>query len=265
MENISPKEILFSVIFFLVALAFAIFINPFIKDSMLDDVRTYQKALQIDEDANLYQYARTTQVGNVLAFGKMKAIYPVVLPELIGQYGYVEKVTEEYKRKTRQVCNSHDEDGDCTSYRTEVYYEWDTEERIFFISQDFDFLSVLFPCRLMNLESDIVLELSANTVSPSFVGLIDGDYLYQEDDGWTNVGDLRFYYKTLPVEFYTSVFTNFNGQEQPVYVHYNQTRSMVIYNKEASIKRFDVGYYLVSILIAGAAWYVWAHYIVEIV
>ena len=265
MENISPKEILISVIFFLVALALAIFINPFIKDSMLDDVRTYQNALQVDEDANLYQYAKTTQVGNVLAFGKMKAIYPVMLPELSGQYGFVEKVTEIYTRKTRQVCNSHDSDGNCTSYRTEVYYEWDKEATNFFVSQDFEFLSVIFPCRIMDLKSDFILELSASTVSPSFVEYIDDNYIYENNNWWSNVGDLRFYYKTLPVEFYTSVFTHFDGQEQPVYVHYNQTRDMVIHNKETAIKTFNAIYYTAAILIAGALWYMWAHYVVEIV
>lgn len=259
MENISPKEFLISIIVVLVALSIAIFINPFIKDKMLDDVRTYQKALQVENDASMFQYAKQTQVGNVFAFGEMSSVTPMSIPELVNPYSIIEKVTERYTQHQRYVCDSHDKDGNCTSGHYETYYTWDTYGRDTYISNEFDFLGVRFQNAQLDLKAKDVLKLSADTVSVSYMNLVHSNYIYKEDNWFDSEGDLRFYYKTLPIKFYASLFTRFDGATPTAKVYCFMTRSDVLNHKEQSIHNFDIVYYLVCLLVVGGVYYAWAY------
>jgi hypothetical protein len=259
MEELSPKEIVLSLAFLFVAIALAVFINPFVKDAMLDDIRSYQNALQIKEDANQFQYASSTKVGKVFAYGKMNAVYPVTLPEILGQWGMVEKVEEEYTRYSRQVCNGHDSDGDCTSYRTEYYYTWDRNGAQTFISSDFMFLSVNFPSPLLEIGTSGRLELNQDTVAPEYFKFVDDNCIYEEDDWWASVGDLRWYYKVLPIQFNASMFVNFNSQDMRGKVYYEQSQEQVLEVKESEIRKFDFIYYLIWIFTFVGGWLYWSY------
>lgn len=260
MEELSPKEVLLSVTIIIMVIALSVFINPFIKDSFLDDIRMYQNALQIDGDTAQFQYAKNTSVGDVFAYGRMKSTHPVILPELIGQYSIIEKVTERYTQHTREVCNGYDEDGECTGYRTEIYYSWDTHSRNGFISDYFEFLSVSFSCTSLDISTQGVLGLSQNTVSQSFISKVQGNYIYEENGFWTSEGDLRYYYNVLPYEFSASVFTNFNTNGNVrAKVYYEKNREQVLSDKESSIRTFDFVYYVMWILVIGGGYYYWAY------
>lgn len=264
MNELSPKEILLSVACFCVALALAIFINPFVKDAMYDEIRVYQNALQVDGDSGQFQYAYTTKVGNVFAYGRMTAVNPVVIPELLGQYGLVEKVEEEYTRHTRQVCNAHDKNGNCTSYRTEVYYTWDKNGSFTFASSHYSILSVPLAYTNLEIEASNRLELSQNTVTPQFSGFVNDNCIYEKNSWWDSVGDLRWYYRVLPIDFGASVFANFDSQELHAKVYYEQNRDQVLAKKEADIKTFDVFYYLIWVGGVVGLWLYWAYHHGEI-
>lgn len=265
MEEITPKEILLSVAVIVGAFALAVFINPFIKDSMLEDVRRHQNALQVSNDTNIFQYALTTKVGEVFAYGQMSAFHPVTFPELSGTYGVIEKVTERYTRHTRQVCDSRDDDGNCISSHTEVYYTWDTWKRDTLASDYFDFLSVTFPYDAI-MGTPNTVDLSSNTVSFSFLSRVYGNYLYEDDDIFSSEGDLRFYYNYLPTQFYASMLVNFGEAGiTPVKFYYEQDQHQVFEQKEHSLKMFDVMYYFIVLLVVGGGYFYFAHSYLEIV
>lgn len=266
MEEISPKELLISVIVVLLALTIGVAINPVITDRMFDDIRTYQQALQIDGDIAQFQYAQQTNVGNVFAYGEMSANYPVSLPELTGSYGYLQRVTERYNMHSRQVCATHDKNGNCTSYRTEIYYSWDTHNREFFVSESFTFLGVIFLATQLHLDTPIRENLSV-AAQPSLQEKVEGNYLY-EDDTWASVGDLRYYYDFLPVRFPTSVFVRFMDgstinpihHEKQIDVYFNQTREATIDSMKNHIKVFNIFYYGILVALLGGGYYYWAYY-----
>jgi len=52
MENITKKEIWLGVAIVLVILAIAVYFEPFIKDSMMKEIRLYQNALRVDNDSS---------------------------------------------------------------------------------------------------------------------------------------------------------------------------------------------------------------------
>lgn len=259
MEEISFKEVLLSVGVAFLVLAVAIFINPFIKDGFMDDIRTYQRALQIDNDPSQFEYAYRTSVGNVFAYGRMKANSPVTAPELLGQYAIIQRVTERYTQHSRQVCNGYDDDGDCTGYRTEYYYTWDTHRRETLSSDSFDFLSVSFPQNHLNLSTQGVVALNQDTVESGVLNRARGIYLYERDTWWDSEGDLRFYYNVLPTEFNASVFANFSVDSLQLKVYYEKTRVEIVAEKERGIKIFDFFYYFFWLVTVGGGYYYWAH------
>lgn len=262
MENISPKEWIISIIVVLLTLALAIFINPFVKDSMLEDIRTYQNALQIDNEPTTFQYAQQTRVGDVFAYGVMRAVTPMSIPELVNSYSIIEKITERYTRHTRYVCDSHDKNGNCTGGHYETYYTWDTDGQDTYISNYFDFMSVQFQNAQLNLSTEYTVDLSESTVNPQYLKYVEGDYLYDDKPNWLGIhgdGDLRHYYQFLPTEFHASMFVKFNGNLPKATVYYEQSRSKVLENKETDIKNFDFVYYLVWVLGIGGAYFWWAY------
>ncbi len=57
MENITKKEVWIGIAVTLVILAFAVFIEPFLKDGMMKEIRLYQDVLRVDNDAKMFSYA----------------------------------------------------------------------------------------------------------------------------------------------------------------------------------------------------------------
>lgn len=260
MKELSPKEMLLGIAVLLLALAVGIFINPFIKDTMMDDVREHMKALQIDGDAGQFKYARSTSVGNVLAYGRISSVHPVTLPELLNSYSMVEKVTEKYTRHTREVCDRRDDDGDCVSSHTEVYYTWDTYHKDTFISDYFQFLSEQFAYTEMDLSPQHRVALAPDTVSSVFLDKVYDNCIYEEDKIWTSEGDLRYYYNFLPTEFNASMFVNFNVDNSiKARVYYERNRAQVLEDKDEAMKVFDVMYYLAWSIVLGGGYYWWAY------
>lgn len=258
MDELSPKEILLSVIFFLLSIALAIFVNPFVMDAFVDDMRIYQNALQIDNDTNQFQYANTTKVGNVFAFGRMNALNPVVLPELLGQWSMIEKVEEEYTRHSREVCNGYDSAGKCTGYRTEYYYTWDRNQSWTFSSSDFEFLSVSFPITSLEISPQFRLELSQATTSPQYLNLVNDNCIYEKDSWWASVGDLRYYYNVLPLNFNASMFVTFNNDDIHAKMYYERNRDQVLEDKESRIRVFNFLYYTTWIVGIVGVYLYWA-------
>lgn len=264
MKKITPKEILLGVIVILVVISTSIFLYPAIMAKSLDSIRDNEKSLKTNNPVE-FSYAMRTRVGNVLAYGEITANNPQSLPELVKKYSYIEKVTEKYTLHTRLVCSSYDKNDSCISWRTEIYYTWDTYHIDRLISDDFTFLDVDFSSDQLNLPGGISLPLSSETISSDFVNKASEWYLYEDGDMFAGVGDLRYYYEILPQTFNATVFASFFSEHSNYgVVYYETTPETVINNIEYHHNLMNVLYYGMWILLGGSIYIFIAYYYIDI-
>lgn len=151
--EITKREALFSAVIICIMLVIGIVIADGISDSVMERQQQYITALQIDNDADLFQYGMRTNVGNALVYGELQAIDPVTYPEIEGDYSYIEKVKERYTRHTRVVTHTRTVNGKTQTYTTtEAYWTWDVVDRwsehsnaISFLGVEFDYGTIRFP------------------------------------------------------------------------------------------------------------------------
>ena len=143
--TITKREILVSIIIVLLMLVFGFIIHEKISDSIFDAQQQYNTALQINNDTDLFSYGMRTNVGNVFAYGDLKAIDFVSYDDIDGKYSYIERVKEKYTRHTRII-----KTGKTTT--TQVYYTWDRvgseskhSKKISFLDIEFDYDKISFP------------------------------------------------------------------------------------------------------------------------
>ena len=120
--EITPREILFSLIIIALLLVVGFFIADAIREYHNERAEIYVKALPID-NAEHFTHGLKTGVGNVIVEGEFSAVDPVSVPELGAEFFALEKITERYVMKTRTVTYT-DSDGK-TQTRVETYWEWD--------------------------------------------------------------------------------------------------------------------------------------------
>lgn len=204
--EITKREILFSVIIVIVMLLLGMFISDKIEDSLRQEEEKYYKALRVEEN-DMFDYARKTNVGNVLTFGSCEGISPVSLPELTNSYTLITKSTERY---TEHIETETDEDGNTT---TTVTYSWDSYgsnsreyvDKVHFMGSD-------FPISMFHFGSGLRLSLNGNTVESKYKSKVSSNYLYKGSTVFHSVGDLRYYYSYIPVEFNGTMFLKTNGE-----------------------------------------------------
>ena len=125
------------------------FIGEKISSAADERNQEYEQAAKIDGDKELFEYGMRTDIGNAFVSGTLKAVDPVSLPELDGEYAYIKKVKEKYTQHTKTVTHS---DGKRTWTTTETYYTWDavgSEEfcctHIAFLDNEYDYGVIPFP------------------------------------------------------------------------------------------------------------------------
>ena len=94
-----------------------------------------------------------TNIGNAFVAGTLKAVDPISLPEIGGEYSYIRKVKEEYTMH-EMVVTDYDEDGEVIGNHIETYYTWDEVghedhacSKITFLDNEFDYGTIPFPAR----------------------------------------------------------------------------------------------------------------------
>lgn len=272
MENISTKEWLISIIVALLTLALAVIVEPTIKDHALDEIKRYERALQVNGDTASFQYAHKTNVGDVLAYGTLKTLEPQSIPELVGYYGMIEKVKEHYTMHSRQVahttCSGYGETETCTTYyTTEYYWTWDVVHRENWNSQKYDFLGVEFNLTQLDISAIQRLSLAPDTVSANYDGFYDEEHLYEKKSLFGPSGDDRYLFYILPLEFQATIFVGFYEDKimEPLNrgdilsVNYVETPEQVIQNKKNSLIWFDIAYYSIVLLLVGGSYFFWAY------
>ena len=182
---ITKREILFSVVIISVMLALGFLISSNISNALMDDYQQYNTALQINNDKNVFRHGMKTNIGNAFVYSDLCALDPVSFDEIEGSYSHVKKVKERNTRHTRTVTKSRiNAQGKTETYtETETYYTWDYVNRevknattISFCGVSFDYGTIEFPS-----------EREITTV-------------YQGNEWWHSVGDVRYVYYGSPIE-----------------------------------------------------------------
>ena len=127
-------------------LVFGVMISGKINDNLMNRYQEYNTALQIDNDANLFEYGMRTNIGNAFVYGKLAAVDFVTYPEIGGEYASVTKVTERYTKHTRTVTKTKKVNGKTQTYtEKETYWTWDEIDRDHVHVSSITFLDSEFP------------------------------------------------------------------------------------------------------------------------
>lgn len=187
--EIKKREILFSLIIGIVMICIGVWVSSMIQERAVKETETYITAARI-EDEEQFAYAIETNFGNVLVYGTIRAVDPVTLPGLGGEYMTIRKVKEEYTMHTRTV--TYTVNGK-TQTKTETYWTWDyageesiTAEKIRFLEREFE-----TACFDMPIMERLTLK--------------DGSR-YEKESSM-----VRYYYEGLPAEYDGTVHGKLNG------------------------------------------------------
>ena len=149
--EITARELLFSVIIVVLMLTVGFFIGEKISSAADEKDQEYEQAAKIDGNKELFEYGMRTNIGNAFVFGTLKAVDPVSLPEIDGEYAYIRKTEERYTEHIKTVAE-YDKDGKKCGEHIETYYTWDTAghediacNRITFLDHEFEYGVIKFP------------------------------------------------------------------------------------------------------------------------
>lgn len=156
--TITKREILMSVSIIALMLLIGFLISGKIQESQLDKNEKYNKALKI-EDSEMFEYGMRTNIGNAFIYGELKAVDTVTYPEIGGEYMYVKKVEEHYRKHTRQVRHTRTVNGKITTYyTTEVYWSWDRVGSEDLKCKEISFLGVVFDINKIDIPGTVYID-----------------------------------------------------------------------------------------------------------
>ena len=139
--KITGREILFSTIIICAMVGLGVWISNPILRSSTESAMKVTSSVKVNDNEK-FTYICRTNVGDFLAEGTLKAIDPVNIDELDGQYLKIKKVKEKYTRHTRRVVTS-DGKGH-TRTRVQTYWSWDRVKTLEFVSDSVVFLNQRF-------------------------------------------------------------------------------------------------------------------------
>lgn len=147
--EIKKSEIIFSIIIIAVMMVLGFSISEKIRQKLLEQYMEYDTAVKIDSE-ELFRHGMSTNIGNAFVYGELKTLDPVSFPEIDGEYSYIKKEEQEYRRHTRLV-KYKDDDGN-EQEREEEYWTWDTmrtykekSTKISFLNVEFAYEQIPFP------------------------------------------------------------------------------------------------------------------------
>ena len=167
---------------------------------------------------------------------------------------------------TRQVCDSRDKKGDCTSYRTEEYWTWDTVGVWRYASPEWDFLNVTFARDQLEMTDGNMLILDSSTMNGKD-GFYNSWHLYEQSLWGYPTGDDRYYFKVVPIGFVCTIFSRFVGDtasdpitgSKVMRVYESMTPAQIIQSKKDGLVVFDVFYFSFSVIVCVGVWYYLAY------
>lgn len=203
-EKVTKGEIIVCIIAFIIWTTVGIMISNQITYHTIDSNQRYYKALKFDQNREAFEYAMKTSSGEALVYGDFKTEVPISLPEMTDKFTAIKVVTERYNQHTRTVTEK-DSEGN-THTHIETYEEWDTArtdyfyaDKIFFLNREFDNSKFEFKnfqsIKLTSDNTDIYTKIRYNK-------------LYDNNHIGDSIGDKRYSYYGVPIEFNATIFAN---------------------------------------------------------
>ena len=205
--EITFREVLVSIIIFLVMGAIGIAIDTRITDNFIENNSKYQKAVKI-RDKDTLDYLVSTKAGNSLVEGKVKASGMVSFKEINGEYSRIEKVKEVYTMHTRTVCETVGSgDNQHEVCHLETYWTWDYAGSETKYAKEMSIYGHELNTQYALKEiSSSRLDLSKNT-NDQYKGMIRGNCMYENSS-------VRYYYKYIPKTFKGVIYTSFAKKDK---------------------------------------------------
>lgn len=224
--TITKREIIVSIAITLILIGIGFLINSAIQNSIYEKNEKYYKALKIDNNEEQFKYSINTNIGYVLAQGKVQAVDGVSIEDIEGKYFKIRKVKEKYTMHTRQVAHTR-KVGNTTQtyYTTEVYYSWDFVEKEEFHTEKFNFLGVDFENGTINFNNEE----------------------YKETKQISH--DIRFKYYIIPFEFEGTLFTHISNNtinDNNFYI--KDTIANIIEAKKKEGENWQIGFWILWII-----------------
>lgn len=208
--KITKREVLVSIIIVSIMLLLGIVIHGNINDKLMLEYQKYNTALQINNDSDLFVYGMKTNVGDAFVYGDLESIDTVSYPEIDGEYIYVEKIEKRYERHERTVTK---EDSEGNTYtETEVYYEWETENKESKHAKEIKFCGVTFPY------SKLILPAS------NYIETINGDKVYSWKSG--ERVKVKFEYYGVSTKYTGTIFADLRNETIPDNTNFYNNRTI---------------------------------------
>lgn len=150
--RITKREIIVSVVIISIMVIIGLVISEAIQQNLLEKYQIYDTAVQIDSE-ELFRYGMKTDIGYAFVYGDLKTIDPVGFPEIEGEYSYIKKEEQEYRRHSRTVTKTYKDSDGNTRTKTEIeyYWTWDTirsetktATKISFLNVEFEYSKIPF-------------------------------------------------------------------------------------------------------------------------
>ena len=104
--DMTVRELMFSIVIILIMLMGGLFISEKIASHNDEQNQEYYQAMQIDGNAELFQYGMRTDVGNAFVKGTLTVVDPITDPSIDGEFAYIKVEEQHYNRHTRQVAHT---------------------------------------------------------------------------------------------------------------------------------------------------------------
>lgn len=157
--TITKREVIFSIVILAVMLTLGLMIHGSIDNAMMAKHQEYNMALRIDNNADMFTYGMSTNVGNAYVYGVMDTVDPVSFEEIEGEYSSITKVKEKYTMHTRTVTKTRTVNGKTQTYTTtETYWTWDRVGSWSDHSAKITFLGVEFDYGIFSMPSEYHLD-----------------------------------------------------------------------------------------------------------
>lgn len=200
---VTKREMLFSIIIFLVIVAMGIYIVGAMVGKIEEKNEIYYKALKIDNNTESFNYAQDTNAGDALLHGVIKTVDTVSIPEVSGNYMFISRIHEKYTMHIRTVTTMVNGKA---KIKTETYWTWDYAGKESYKSKEVSIFENNYEVEKFNLEK-LVKNLEVNKdnfIKTSKYNALRSGYVYSSSHD-------RYYYKFIPKEIEGNLLVNFSN------------------------------------------------------
>ncbi|PTY93040.1 hypothetical protein [Heyndrickxia sporothermodurans] len=228
--EITKREVLVSISIVLIMVGLGFLIATKVHDYTMSSNEKYFKALKVDNDPELFQYAIDTEVGNLVSYGTVKAKEPVSDPMIDGKYFDLTKIEEHYVMKTRTV--TYTDSNGKTQTKTETYWEWEEYDRWYSHTDTFTYLG--------------------QTYDFDFIKFSHDSYIDTYEDGMFS--DVRYKFYGIPSKFNGSLYSKATKKTIANNTfHYGQTIKQLMSQKENEASHMTIFFWILWTFVIGLA------------